>query len=108
MKKILSIVLTTGLLMGTVAFGALAFGAGDRDQDQPFQGQKKIVVVQERERQQPPVVKRDKSQPQKELVVKIQAKKPGTVEVAVKSALAPVPALEKDKRVMPQGEPSRR
>jgi hypothetical protein len=103
MKKFVSIVLTTGLLMGTVAFGALACGAGERDQNhnQPVPRQKKVVVVQERERHQPPVARRVQPKPEKELVIKVRAKKPGVVKVAVKPDSAPKPAPKHEKSVMP-------
>jgi D-lyxose ketol-isomerase len=78
MKKLVSIVLTTGLLMGTVACGA-----GERDRDRSVPQQKKVVVVQERERKQP-VMKRVRLKPGKKLVVKVRAKKRGVVKVAVK------------------------
>jgi hypothetical protein len=108
MKKFVSIVLTTGLLMGTVAFSALACGAGDRDRDQPVPPQKKVVVIRERERQQPPVARRVQPRPGKELVIKVRAKKPGVVKVAVKRDSAPQPAPKHYERVMPQDEPGRR
>jgi hypothetical protein len=108
MKKFVSIVLTTGLLMGTVAFGALACGVGDQERGQPISRQKKVVVVQKRERPKPPVVKRVHPKPGKKLVVKVRSDKPGVVKVAVKPAPASKPAPQHDKRAMPQDGPGRR
>jgi hypothetical protein len=110
MKKFVAIVVTTGLLMGTVAFGALARGDEDwdrgHDHDRLMPAAKKIVVVRERERERrrPPVVKRVQPKPHKELVIKIQTKKPGRVKAAVK----PAPAPQRDKREKPLGGPDRR
>jgi hypothetical protein len=55
MKKFVSIVLTTGLLMGTVAFGALACDQKGNSPDR-FQNQKQM---EQHERYQPPKGHRD-------------------------------------------------
>jgi hypothetical protein len=71
MKKIVSIVLTTGLLMGTVAFGALVCNRKGNSPDQ-FQAQKKM---EQHGRYQPPLEHRG---PKDRVVVKVEVKKTGS------------------------------
>jgi hypothetical protein len=110
MKKFVSIILTTGLLMGTVAFGALAC---DRKGDGPdqFEGQKRMGQY---ERYQPPVKPRGHKD---KVIVRVGVKKPGPVPAPRvrrpapaqrhDHRLMPKPVPERDQRLMPKSDPER-
>jgi hypothetical protein len=92
MKKFVSIILTTGLLMGTVAFGALACDRkGNGNGPDQFQGPKKM------ERYQPPMKKRHN---RGKMIVKVEVKKPGPVPARM--ARKPAPAPRPNHRLMPK------
>jgi hypothetical protein len=100
MKKIVSIVLTTGLLMGTVAFSALACDRKENGPDQ-FQAQKKMG---QHERYQPS--KKHQHCRRKAVITIIKA--------ISEPAPAPAPRVRKPtpspghgQRVMPQPGPER-
>jgi hypothetical protein len=98
MKKIVSIVLTTGLLMGTVAFSALACDRGngpDQFQDQKRMGQ--------HERYQPPMGPRDHRE---KMVLRGEVNRPGPASAPMVRKPAPDPG--RDHRLMPQPGPERR
>jgi hypothetical protein len=87
MKKFVSIVLTTGLLMGTVAFGTLAC---DRDHGPDrFQDQKKMA---QHGRYQPPMGSR---QHRKKVMVKVAVKRPLPVPAPRLRKPAPAPVQER-------------
>jgi hypothetical protein len=98
MKKIVSIVLTTGLLMGTVAFGALACDRKGDSFDQ-FQDQKRM---EQHQRYQSPV---DRRGPKDKVILKVEVVKP--VPVPAPMVRKPAPAPRPDHRLMPKPGPER-
>jgi endonuclease YncB( thermonuclease family) len=86
MKKLIAIILTTGLLMGTVAFGALA--QGRKDEKRPPDARVKVV-----RRQQPyrkPVVK-----VRRRKTVVIKNTKDHGVTIVVTRKVKPAPAKKR-------------
>jgi hypothetical protein len=97
MKKIVSIVLTTGLLMGAVAFGALACDRGNGPER--FPEQKKMG---QHDRYQPPM---EQQRNHKKMIVKVEVVKP--VPIPVRIVRKPVPAPRLGYRFMPRPVPER-
>jgi hypothetical protein len=99
MKKIVSIAVTTGLLLGTVSFSALACGPGRGPER--LQDQKRVV---RHERYQPP---RELQRDQAQIIVKVKAKgkvpPPAPVSKVKKPGLGP----EDGNRLMPKPAPER-
>lgn len=98
MKKIVSLVLTTGFLMGTVTFSALACDRGNAPDR--FQDQKRM---EQRERYQPPMGPRDHRE---KVIVKVVVKRPLPVPVPMVRKPAPVP--ERNHKFMAKPGPERR
>ncbi|MGD9156441.1 MAG: hypothetical protein PVG90_13215 [Bacillota bacterium] len=99
MKKFVPIVLTTGLLMGTVAFGALAC---DRDNGPGrLQDQKKM---EQHGRYQPPMGPRQHRQ---KVMVRVRVKRPLPVPASRVRKPAPAPKQGHGRRLQPKPQPKR-
>jgi hypothetical protein len=97
MKKIVSIAVTTGLLLGTVSFSALACG--------PVNGPERLQDpkrVERHERYQPP---RELQHNQARIIVKVKAK--GPVPAPAPKVKKPVPVPKDGHRLMPKPAPER-
>jgi hypothetical protein len=100
MKKFVSIILTTGLLMGTVAFGALACDRGNGPER--WQDQKR---VKQHESYQPPMGHQHRLEKAVITIIKaISEPAPASVPRVRK----PAPGPGHGQRVMPQPGPERR
>jgi hypothetical protein len=99
MKKIVSIVLTTGLLLGAVSFSALANDRGKGSER--LQDQKRVVW---HERYQPPrKLQRDQAQ----IIIKVRAKGKVPPPAPVSKVKKPGPGPEDGHRLMPKPAPER-
>jgi hypothetical protein len=99
MKKIVSIAVTTGLLLGAVSFSALA--CGPEKGPGRLQDQKRVV---RHERYQPP---RELQRNQAQIIVKVKAKGKVPPPAPVSKVKRPGPGPEDGNRFMPKPVPER-